>query len=124
MLFQSVKLKVADRIAADPELKAFYDERNILLSATHTHGGPGGFSGYFLYDVTINGFIQEHHAAIVDGIVQAIRRAHRNLRSGQILVNEGTLDGVGGNRAEVAYDNNPPPSARSTTATRTRRSRS
>jgi len=107
MLFESVKLKVADRIAADPELKSFYDERNILLSATHTHGGPGGFSGYFLYDATISGFIQDHHAAIVDGIVQSIRRAHRNLRSGQILVNEGRLDGLGGNRAEVAYDNNP-----------------
>lgn len=107
MMFQSVKLKVADRIAADPELKNFYDERNILLSATHTHGGPGGFSGYFLYDATINGFIQEHHAAIVDGIVQSIRRAHRNLKSGQILVNEGRLDGVGGNRAEIAYNNNP-----------------
>ncbi|MFO1527239.1 MAG: neutral/alkaline ceramidase [Turneriella sp.] len=108
MLFQSVKLKVADKIAADAELKDFYNERNILLSATHTHGGPGGYSGYFLYDATVNGFIKEHHAAIVDGVVASIRRAHRNLHPGKILVNEGRLEGVGGNRAVEAYENNPP----------------
>lgn len=107
MLFQNVKLKVADKIAADAELKDFYNEKNILLSATHTHGGPGGYSGYFLYDATVNGFIKEHHKVIVDGIVESIRRAHRNLRFGKILVNEGTLSGVGGNRAVEAYDNNP-----------------
>lgn len=107
MLFQSVKLKVAARLAADAELGPHYKEENVLLSATHTHGGPGGYSGYFLYDATINGFIPEHHAVIVDGIVQAIRRAHRNLRPGRILVSEDHLDGVGGNRAVEAYGNNP-----------------
>lgn len=109
MLFQSVKLAVADRLAADAELRGLYDERNVLLSATHTHGGPGGYSGYFLYDVTINGFSPRHHATIVDGIVQSIRRAHRNLRRGRVLVAEGRLDGVGGNRATEAYLANPAP---------------
>ncbi len=107
MLFQSVKLKVADKLAADAELGPYYNEQNVLLSATHTHGGPGGISGYFLYDATIGGFIPEHHAVIVDGIVQAIRRAHRNLRTGKILVAEDRLDGVGGNRAVEAYANDP-----------------
>jgi len=107
MLFQMVKLKVSEKLAADPELSKYYDERNVLLSATHTHGGPGGFSGYFLYDVTIKGFIRPHFDTIVDGIYQSIRRAHENLQMGRILINQGTLEGVGGNRAEEPYQNNP-----------------
>ncbi len=107
MLFQMVKLKVAEKIAADPELAPHYDERNVLLSATHTHSGPGGYSGYFLYDVTIKGFVRRNFDTIVDGIYQAIKRAHRNLEPGRVFVHEGTLEGVGANRADAPYDNNP-----------------
>jgi neutral ceramidase len=107
MLFQMVKLKVAEKLAADEELSKFYDERNVLLSATHTHGGPGGYSGYFLYDVTVKGFVRQNFDAIVEGIFQSIRRAHRNLQPGRVLIAEGILEGVGGNRAEEPYDNNP-----------------
>lgn len=107
MMFQMVKLKVAEKIAQNPELSPYYNEKNILLSATHTHGGPGGYSGYFLYDFTINGFIKRHFETIVNGIYASILNAHNNLEPGKILVNEGSLDGVGGNRAVEAYDNNP-----------------
>ena len=107
MLFQMVKLKVSERIAADPELSKYYDARNVLLCATHTHGGPGGFSGYFLYDVTIKGFVKENFETIVDGIFESILRAHQNLEPGRILINEGILEGVGGNRAVEPYENNP-----------------
>ncbi len=107
MIFQMVKLKVAERIARDPELSPYYDERNVLLSATHTHGGPGGYSGYFLYDATIKGFVRKNFETIVDGIFESIRRAHRNAGPGRIYVREGRLEGVGGNRAEVPYENNP-----------------
>jgi neutral ceramidase len=107
MMFQMVKLKVAARIAQNPELARYYHEQNILLSATHTHGGPGGYSGYFLYDFTINGFIKQHFETIVNGIYLSILKAHNNLEPGHILVNEGSLDGVGGNRAVEAYNNNP-----------------
>ncbi len=107
MMFQMVKLKVSERVAQNPELAPYYNEKNILLSATHTHGGPGGYSGYFLYDATIKGFIKTHFDSLVDGIYQSILRAHQNLQSGKILVNEGQLAGVGGNRAQLAYLNNP-----------------
>jgi neutral ceramidase len=107
MVFQMVKLKVAEKLARDPELSKHYDERNVLLSATHTHGGPGGFSGYFLYDVTIKGFVRQNFEAIVDGIYQSIRRAHDNLQPGRVLISESVLEGVGGNRAEEPYQNNP-----------------
>jgi neutral ceramidase len=107
MCFQMVKLRLAERLAADPELSRYYDERNVLVSATHTHGGPGGFSGYFLYDATIKGFIRRNFETIVSGIFESIRRAHANLEPGRILVKEGILKGVGGNRAEAPYANNP-----------------
>lgn len=107
MIFQMVKLKVCEKLAGDPELSKHYDTRNVLLSATHTHGGPGGYSGYFLYDVTIKGFVRENFDAIVNGIVESIRRAHENLQPGRILFAEGALEGVGGNRAVEPYENNP-----------------
>ena len=107
MMFQMIKLKVSEKIAQNAELSRYYNEQNILLSATHTHGGPGGYSGYFLYDFTINGFIKRHFETIVNGIYLSILNAHNNLEPGKILVSEGTLDGVGGNRAEEAYNNNP-----------------
>lgn len=107
MLFQMIKLKVTEKVQANAELAPYYNEKNILLSATHTHGGPGGYSGYFLYDATIKGFIKPHFDMIVDGIYHSILRAHHNLQPGKVLVNVGTLDGVGGNRAPVAYNNNP-----------------
>ena len=107
MLFQMVKLKVCEKIAGNADLAPYYNEKNVLLSATHTHNGPGGYSGYFLYDVTINGFVKQNFNAIVDGIYQSILRAHDNLKRGRILVAQGAIEGCGGNRAEVAYNNNP-----------------
>lgn len=106
-IFQMVKIKVSEKIAAHAELSRYYSAKNILLSATHTHSGPGGFSGYFLYDATIHGFVKQNFNAIVDGIYQSILRAHNNVKPGRILVNEGTIEGCGGNRAVEAYDSNP-----------------
>ena len=107
MLFQMVKIKVCEKIADDPVLSKFYDEKNVLLSATHTHNGPGGYSGYFLYDATVQGFVRQNFNAIVDGIYKSIQYAHNNLKPGKIFTNQGTIEGCGGNRAEPAYDNNP-----------------
>ncbi len=107
MLFQMVKVKVCEKIAANADLAKYYNEKNVLLSATHTHNGPGGYSGYFLYDVTVNGFVKKNFNVIVDGIYLSILRAHNNLKRGRILVAQGTIEGCGGNRAEIAYNNNP-----------------
>jgi neutral ceramidase len=107
MLFQMVKLKVCEKIANDRELFPYYNADNVLLSATHTHSGPGGFSGHFLYDAPTKGFVRKNFNAIVDGIYQSIKRAHNNLQEGKILINQGIIEGLGGNRAVEAYNNNP-----------------
>ncbi len=107
MIFQVIKSKVCEKISRNPELARFYNEKNVILSATHTHSAPGGYSGYLLYDVTIAGFIREHAQTIIDGIYKSILNAHNNVKPGKVLLAKGTLDNCGGNRSPLAYDNNP-----------------
>nr|KAG5704893.1 hypothetical protein BaRGS_003876 [Batillaria attramentaria] len=47
-----------------------YTERNVGISGTHTHSGPGGFHQYLLYDITSLGFVKESFDALVAGIVE------------------------------------------------------
>ena len=107
MMFLSVKQGVARKLADDPDLAPWYDERNVLLSATHTHSGPGGYSHHFLYNVTTSGFVPDNFAVIVDGIYRSIKLAHRNLVPGRVLVQEGELTDASMNRSPAAYENDP-----------------
>ena len=107
MIYQAVKQAVVQRVQKDAELAEFYDDKNILLSATHTHSGPGGYSHHFLYNLTTKGFIPQNFDAIVEGIYQSIRRAHHNIEPGHIYMARGRLDGYGFNRAKRPYAMNP-----------------
>lgn len=84
-----------------------YDERNVLISATHTHAGPGGYSHYALYNITILGFQPQTFQAIVDGIVEAIVQAHQRKAPGDILLNQGELTNASRNRSATAFRLNP-----------------
>lgn len=42
---------------------------NVAISGTHTHGSPGGFNEYTLYDAPTLGFVGETHRALISGIV-------------------------------------------------------
>ena len=87
-LFQSVFSEVIARL--NTKYGDLYNERNVVLSATHTHAAVGGQSHYALYDITILGFIQQAFDAQVDGIVASIEKAHNDLKPGHILVNKVT----------------------------------
>ena len=52
------------------ELGKVYDAENVLLSATHTHSGPGGYMQYALFQTTSYGFVKQTFNAIVDGITK------------------------------------------------------
>jgi neutral ceramidase len=104
-LFQSVFTEVIARL--NTKYGDLYNERNVVLSATHTHAAVGGQSHYALYDITILGFIQQAFDAQVDGIVASIEKAHNDLKPGHILVNKGNLTNASYNRSIVAYENNP-----------------
>ena len=103
---QAVKLEVVKR------LKSIYGNDlytldNVLLSGTHTHSGPGGYSHYALYNLSILGFDKQNFECIVNGMVQALKRAHENLAPGKIFINSGNVEDCGNNRSPIAYDNNP-----------------
>ena len=44
-----------------------------MLSATHTHSGPGGYLQYALYLLAGSGFVRESFGNLVDGIVSVSR---------------------------------------------------
>jgi neutral ceramidase len=107
MIFQAVKLEVVRRLQdAFPDA---YSDENVLLSATHTHSGPGGHSHYTLYNLSTFGFNRQNFEVIVAGIFCSIPRAQANLKPGRILIASGALDDTGINRSPSAYLRNPQP---------------
>ena len=85
---------------------SLYTKDNVMLTATHTHSGPGGYCGYALYDFAIGGFDKQNYNVIVNGIYKSIVRAHHNLAPGKIRINQGELDGASKNRSKDAYKKN------------------
>lgn len=104
-IFQGVRQQVVERLRA--KYGTLYTEENVLLSATHTHSGPGGFSHYALYNLTTLGYDKQNFDAIVDGIYQSIVRAHDNLAPGSIRMASGDLLDASINRSPEAYLRNP-----------------
>lgn len=120
-IFQSVHQAVLSLLAEDPELQdtdgmPLYTEANVLLSATHTHSGPMGYSHSRLYNTTTaKGIIPlskvfyspENFAIITQGIARSILEAHRSLRPATISLAAGALSGLGINRSFRAHLLNP-----------------
>jgi neutral ceramidase len=115
----SVKRGVAKKLTRKyPELG--YDLDNLFLTAQHTHSGPGGFSHYGFYNISTPGFVPEVYQAIVEGIVEAIVAAEKNLKPGKISFNKGSFApeiDVAFNRSIKAYNSNPEITNKATEAT-------
>lgn len=84
-----------------------YDAANVILSATHTHSGPGGYSHYMLYNLTTLGYSGESFAAVADGIVDALAQADATLAPARLRLAVGALRGAAINRSPPAYARNP-----------------
>ncbi|KAG1687835.1 hypothetical protein DVH05_004566 [Phytophthora capsici] len=100
-VMQLVHQEVLAQVSA--KYNGLYTEQNVVLHATHTHAGPGGAAGYFLYDVSISGFVPENFNKIVSGIVDAIDLAHNSKETGTIRWNKGDVVKGGKNRSPTAY---------------------
>jgi neutral ceramidase len=105
MIFQAQRDAVLAKLRA--KYGELYTDRNLLLSATHTHSGPGGQSHNLAYNLAILGFQKQAFDATVDGIVEALSEAHQNLAPGTISLGRSTLTNASVQRSRVAFDQNP-----------------
>lgn len=105
---QSVQQAVSRRLVeAHPEVGLA--EHNVMLTATHTHSGPGGYSHHLLFNLSIPGYVAPIYEAIVDGIVEALVQAVEALQPGTVSLQRGEIppdEQVGFNRAMKAYNRN------------------
>ncbi|WP_367607440.1 neutral/alkaline ceramidase [Legionella sp. W05-934-2] len=105
MIFQSVKQGVIKKL--HEQYGDLYTDQNVMISATHTHAGTGGYAFETLYNFTILGFYPDNYRAIVDGIVKSVARAHKNLEPGNIYIEAAELTNTSKNRSPDAYLKNP-----------------
>jgi len=107
----AVKNGVVARLAAagprDPQGKPVFSQENLLITANHTHSGPGGYSHYLMYNFSIGGFNRQNYEIIVAGIVAAVLDAYRHRVPGTIQISRGDLAGCGWIRSLPAYQMNP-----------------
>ncbi|MEV8442038.1 neutral/alkaline ceramidase [Actinosynnema sp. NPDC051121] len=105
MVFRAVQEGVLAKLQA--RYGALYTRENVLLSATHTHAGPGGYSHNLAYNLSILGMQPQTLAAITDGITESIVRAHEDLKPGELSLGRGELTDASVNRSRVAFERNP-----------------
>ncbi|XP_069543813.1 neutral ceramidase [Brachyistius frenatus] len=105
MISQRLRLEVLQ--ALQVKYGDEYREENVVLSGSHTHSGPAGYFQYTLFMISSKGYIRASVEPLVNGIVQSIDRAHRNMRPGRIYRSSGELDDGSLNRSPHSYLNNP-----------------
>lgn len=105
LMFDSVHREVLRRIGV--RHGSLYTDVNTMLTVTHTHCGPGGYAHHNLYNSTTHGFHEQTYAAIVDGLVEAIERAHADLAPAVLRLAHGELHDASSNRSPAAWARNP-----------------
>ena len=105
LVFDSVHQEVLRRLRA--RYGETYTARNTMITATHTHCAPGGYSHHLLYNSNTKGFRPKTFGALVDGIVEAVDRAHADLAPSRLFLSHGQLHDASVNRSRVAFDRNP-----------------
>ncbi len=99
MFFANVRAEVLARLDVRPE--------ELLLTATHTHAGPGGFAGYRMYNTTNKGVRRHTLRALVDGVVASVQQALADLAPGRLVLSRGELHDASVNRSPQAFERNP-----------------
>lgn len=102
MIFGAVKQELVKRLQ-NRFGDTLYTQSNIILSATHTHSGPGGYSHHLLYNAISLSFDPANFEVIVNGIFESIVKADKNLATGVIRIGTRELVGANKNRSPKAY---------------------
>lgn len=63
-----------------------YTESNFILSATHTHGTPGGHLMDLLFDIPSYGFVKEVFDALTSGILKVSEKLGARIFRFQFLL--------------------------------------
>ncbi|KAL4871762.1 hypothetical protein BDV12DRAFT_183590 [Aspergillus spectabilis] len=84
-----------------------YSDRNLALTGTHSHSGPGAWYNYLLPQIPNKGFSRQSYNALVDGVLLSIRRAHESLASGRLTFGTIDVEDANINRSPYSYDANP-----------------
>jgi neutral ceramidase len=104
---QGLRQAVVDELERRPAL-GLSDER-IMLTATHTHSGPSGFSHVMFYSATSPGYSAKVFGGLVQGIVSAVEQAVTALVPGRVGLKSGRIplsEPVAFNRAIRSYESN------------------
>ncbi|OUS94375.1 neutral/alkaline ceramidase [Rhodococcus sp. NCIMB 12038] len=105
MIFQSVHDAVLTRLAQ--VYGDLYTERNVMLTAVHSHAACGGASHDYAYNLAVLGHNPQVFDAEVGGIVEAITAAHDSLAPGSLSYGRSELTDASVNRSRIAFDRNP-----------------
>ncbi|MEM9023228.1 MAG: neutral/alkaline non-lysosomal ceramidase N-terminal domain-containing protein, partial [Bacteroidota bacterium] len=104
-----IKTAVVQRLAQEHPQWGIGDA-NLMITATHTHSGPGGFAHYPLYNWTVVGFHAGTFDGIVNGIVKALTEAYQRLEPVRLFTGQAAFHpdtAVAYNRSLKAYNRNP-----------------
>ncbi|MGI9084067.1 MAG: neutral/alkaline non-lysosomal ceramidase N-terminal domain-containing protein [Aeromicrobium sp.] len=105
MFFQAAVAEILARLSA--LFGDRYTARNVVLTATHTHCGPGGHGRHALHNITTAGFHPRTFERLVSGVVDAVARAHDDVRPAMTTVTRGHLTDASTNRSRAAFERNP-----------------
>ncbi|KAF2707688.1 Neutral/alkaline nonlysosomal ceramidase [Pleomassaria siparia CBS 279.74] len=84
-----------------------YTQKNVAVTGTHSHSGPGAWLNYLLPQITSLGFDKQSYQAIVDGALLSIIRAHEGLTIGTVSSGSARIADANINRSLYAYLANP-----------------
>lgn len=85
-----------------------FNESNLMVSATHTHSGIGGYADRLLYNITVGGYYAAVQEAIVEGIVESLIKALESRVPGSLEITSlQSVEPIQFNRSLTAYEKNP-----------------
>ena len=86
---------------------AIYRQKNVAVTGTHSHSGPGAWLNYLLPQITSKGFSKQNYQAIVDGAILSIRKAYETAVLGHLSFGSINVEDANINRSPFAYLANP-----------------
>lgn len=83
-----------------------FTNQNVLVTASHTHSGPGGMMDNLISNVAFGRYNEKYTQRAADEVAAAIRKSRAGMRAGTLRVAETRLDDVTRNRRDPAgsYD--------------------